>query len=429
MNRPVPVAGPDVLLRAVEAAGRDAAASLLALEEHAGLRFLRTTPLTGESARRRDAVVATVAAMHADLARHRDVVARARAARGPRARPSTAEATAVLELLRGPSVLVEEAVPAPRRGPADGPVVARRLTPATLLARVRAANATVWTEAARAVAVWEAVAAALDPLDAALDEARDALAALTVTARDDGLAARRAAVQDAREAVTATRRAVLTDLLVHDPRRPVDPAVLAALAERARALRDDAAGAVLARDDRPARRRRLAEALDALEAEEAAVHAVAARVAREIAGEHHGAPPARADALRALPDGIEAELDAVESEVAAAAHTARRARAEREGLLERRDELAGRLTALAAQASATGRAADPRVVARRREARDRLAAVPCDLAAATVAVRAYRRALEGAEDFGDEVVAGARPSDEADPGHRRVDRAQPGPRV
>ena len=355
MSRPVPVAGPDVLLRAVEAAGRDAAASLLALEEHAGLRFLRTAPLTGESARRRHAVVATVAAMHADLARHRDVVARARDARGAHARPSTAEAAAVVDLLRGPSVLVEEAVPAPRRGPVDGPVVARRLAPATLLARVRAAYAAVWTEAARAVAVWEAVAVALDPLDAALDEARDALA---VPGGDP--AARRAAIEDAREAVTAARREVLTDLLAHDPRRPVDPAVLAALGDRVRGLRDDAAGAVLARDDRPARRRRLAGALHALEDEEAAAHTVAARV-----GEHHAAPPARADALRALPDGIEAELDVVESEVAAA----------------------------------------------------------------TVAVRAYQRALEGLDDVGDEVVAGARPSDGTNPGHRRVDRAQPGPRV
>jgi hypothetical protein len=353
VNRPAPVAAPDVLLRAAEAAGRDTAASLLALEEHAGLRFLGTAPLTGESARRRDAVVATVAAMHADLARHRDVVARARAARGPHPRPSTADTAAVLGLLRGPSVLVQEAVPAPRRGPVDGPVVARRLTPATLLARVRAAYAAVWTEAARAVAVWEAVATALDPLDAALDEA------LTTLGHDT---TRRAALEDAREAVTAVRREVLTDLLVHDPRRPVDPAVLAALADLVRALRDDPAGARPARDDRPARRRRLAEALDALEAEEAAAHAVAVRASR---GEHHAPPPARADALRALPDGIEAELDVAEAEVAAA----------------------------------------------------------------TAAVRAYRRALHDLDGSGDEVVAGARPSGGTDPGHRRVDRAQPGPRV
>jgi hypothetical protein len=261
-------------------------------------------------------------------------------------------------------VLVEEAVPAPRRGLLGGPVVARRLTPATLLARVRAAHAAVWTEAARAVAVWDAVAAALDPLDAALDEARDALA----TATDGDPAARHAAVEGAREALTAVRRGVLTDLLVHDPRRPIDQAVLAALTDRVRALRDDPAGARPARDDRPARRRRLAEALDALEAEEAA-----ARRAREIAGAHHTAPPARADALRALPDGIEAELDLVESEVAAA----------------------------------------------------------------TVAVRAHRRTLEGPDGGGagggdrcaDEVVAGARPPDGTDPGHRRVGRAQPGPRV
>ena len=50
-------------------------------------------------------------------------------------------------------------------------------------------------------------------------------------------------------------------------------------------------------------------------------------------------------------------------------------------------------------------------------------------AVAAVAVRAYQRALEGLDDFGDEVVAGARPSDGTHPGHRRVDRAQPGPRV
>jgi hypothetical protein len=82
-------------------------------------------------------------------------------------------------------------------------------------------------------------------------------------------------------------------------------------------------------------------------------------------GDQHAAPPARVDALRALPDGVEAELDVAEAEVAAA----------------------------------------------------------------TAAVRAHRRTIERRDRSGDEVVAGARPSDGTHPGHRRVDRAQPGPRV
>jgi hypothetical protein len=63
-------------------------------------------------------------------------------------------------------------------------------------------------------------------------------------------------------------------------------------------------------------------------------------------------------------------------------------------VLERRAELRGRLTALAAKATARGRAEDLALDALRVEAHDRLWSAPCDLAAATVALRRYQRALE-----------------------------------
>ncbi|MFC5063324.1 hypothetical protein ACFPBZ_13980, partial [Actinomycetospora atypica] len=64
------------------------------------------------------------------------------------------------------------------------------------------------------------------------------------------------------------------------------------------------------------------------------------------------------------------------------------------GLLDRRAELRGRLGALRAKASARGRSEDLALDELHTRAHDLLWTAPCDLAAATVAVRAYQRALE-----------------------------------
>lgn len=389
---------PDAALAAADEAVRQASASLVALEQHPGLRLLRTWPVTGGSARRRDEIVAAVASLHADLERYRDVVARAHGARGARARPGPAEAAAVDDLLGGPSVVVDEEIPLPRRGLLGRDRASRRATPADVLARMTAGFDTVSAAAARAAAVWDAVLTALDPLDADLDAATAALTTITdPSAGDHRLAATRTAVDEARAAVTAARREALADPLSRDPRHPVEPAVLAALRVRIRALREDADARSQRRAERPERLRALGEALDALDAEEAAVRDAAARVAREIAGAHRDVPPARGHALRAASGAAglgDTGLTALADEVTAAGHTARRFREERAGLLERRAELRGRLGALEAKAAGVGLADHPDVRERGGAARALLEATPCDLAAATVALRAYQRSLE-----------------------------------
>lgn len=68
------------------------------------------------------------------------------------------------------------------------------------------------------------------------------------------------------------------------------------------------------------------------------------------------------------------------------------------GLLDRREELRGRLEAYRAKAVRLDRVEDPALLERYRAARELLWAAPCDLRAATRAVFAYQQALSGAAE-------------------------------
>src|SRR6185437_15806198 len=63
------------------------------------------------------------------------------------------------------------------------------------------------------------------------------------------------------------------------------------------------------------------------------------------------------------------------------------------GLLERREELRGRLAAYRVRAARSGAAEDPRLEAQYLEAHDLLWCKPCDLAASTRALAAYQKAV------------------------------------
>jgi hypothetical protein len=89
-----------------------------------------------------------------------------------------------------------------------------------------------------------------------------------------------------------------------------------------------------------------------------------------------------------------AAFAAVSQDLDAAAAQAQADRDVLGGLLDRRAELRGRLGALRAKAGARGRSEDLTLDALYTRARELLWSAPCDLAAATVAVRAYQRGLE-----------------------------------
>jgi len=124
------------------------------------------------------------------------------------------------------------------------------------------------------------------------------------------------------------------------------------------------------------------------------------RAQQLIATSGLAAPPDRLPALRARFDALHAPagwaaraeaLDGLRTAAADAArelHTARRLAT---GLLERRAELRGRFEAYRAKAARLGRAEHPDLLALDQRIRETLWTRPCDLVAATCALRAYQR--------------------------------------
>lgn len=91
-----------------------------------------------------------------------------------------------------------------------------------------------------------------------------------------------------------------------------------------------------------------------------------------------------------------AELDAAERGAAAALDRAGHLFEAADGLLRRRTELRGRLSAYRAKAARLGLLEDGHAATLHEAAETLLYTSPCDLPAATVAVVAYQRALAGA---------------------------------
>jgi hypothetical protein len=392
-------AGVDADLDAAQDAVARASASLVDLEGHPGYGLLQPGGFTGVSARRREETLATVAELHRDLALYRRAVEAARAARGTRPKPSPDELTATHEALHGESVtLSEEAVPLQRRGLLGPTSQVTRTSADALLARMTAAFDAVSRVVAEVAAVWDAVAAQLGPTERALDALRAEAAGLDGVVDVVGLAAR----------LEALRGEVLTDPLARAGRpAPVPEAALTALGADIAAARADVREARALRtglDDRVAD---LTAEIDGLAALETAAADVAADVARlVVAVPGLPTPRRRAPELRGALrdahalgrdgrwDAASAAFTAVAQDVAAARGQAEADRAVLGGLIDRRAELRGRLGALRAKAGARGRGEDLTLDALHTRARDLLWSAPCDLAAATVAVRAYQRELE-----------------------------------
>lgn len=155
----------DAELAAAEDAVVRASSSLVDLEAHPGHR-LAPGGFTGVSAQRREQTLATVAGLHRDLALHRTAVAAAREARGTRSRP-TAEELAAHRAPHDDTVTVsEEAVPLQHRGLPGPTSQVTRTSADALLTRMTAASDAATAVAAAVAAVWDAVAAQLEPLEA-----------------------------------------------------------------------------------------------------------------------------------------------------------------------------------------------------------------------------------------------------------------------
>lgn len=392
----------DAELEAAGSAVTRASASLVELEGHPGYGLLHAGGFTGDSAARREETLATVAALHHDLALYRGAVTAAREARGTRARPSAEELAAAHDALHGQTVTVtEEAVPLHRRGLLGPTSEVTRTSADTLLARMTAAFEAATAVVAAVAAVWDTVAAQLGPTDRAV-------AALRAEARAGGDGGVVADLETWAERLDGLRHAVLVDPLAHaDAPEPVDPEALGEVGAGLAAVRATLREAAALRGGADDRVAALTARIDALAAQEADTAAVAGEAARLVVATpglprpHRRAPELRAALRDAHGDvragrlaAASAGFTAVESGLDAATEQAESDRAVLGGLLDRRAELRGRLRALRAKAGARGRAEDLALDALHSEVESLLWTAPCDLPAATVALRRYQRALE-----------------------------------
>lgn len=345
-------AGRDVVGR-LDAEAERVAQALLAMEDHPGHRLLRGAALTGASRERWEATAAAMVRLWEWFDAYRDAVARVRAAPDPAA------------LLDRPLVVLGER-PVPRRTLTGPAVVAEQVTLAELVARMKALYAEVTGVLAEAHEAWTRRLELLDPLPG-----------LLAGLGSPGAERLRRRVEDAHARAVA------------DPLTP-DPAVAPLAAEVA-----GLAALHRAFDDRVA-------AVERLVAEAAEVRGraleVRAAVVAGIAGDHPEVPGddvagALARLRRRFPDVAESDVAAVEAAAGAALARVREVLARLTGSLDRRAELRGRLDAYRAKAGARGFAEDAELAALHRRAREVLSGAPCDLAAGTVAVRRYQRAV------------------------------------
>ena len=370
-------------------------ANLLDLDGSFGKRLLDGATLTGVSKQRWEVAAADLAALWEIFTGYAAVVDRAAELLASGRRLGSAELGEITTMLNGPSVVLTRApMPLPRRDLTDRGRSA--LTLAAALAEMKRSFASVTEVTAAAESVWNEAADGLIEIGSALDAAKEQAAGLNDVAVTEALAAAGAELGRLREVLNADPLALWQQGRIDTGRlerlRTQAAAAVARAGELARvradaqrriaAARAAIAAAAAARQDAVTVRERAAAKIAVLPPPPAETGSLDVRVAT-------------LDTLQATGrwTRLAAELDAIETEAAAAAERYRAAERAATALLGRRDELRGLLDAYQAKAGRLGGAEDADLTARYQLARDLLWTAPCDLAAASAAVRDYQQAI------------------------------------
>ncbi|WP_248958665.1 hypothetical protein [Sphaerisporangium perillae] len=385
-------AGPPMSLEGIDHALRRrmeerdrVAGDMLDLDDHPSHRLLKGMTPTGETARRWEQAQVRLVTLWWLFDTYRRVLDLAQEARSA-AKPDLALLTA---LLSGRSVELK---------PDDVPLEKRSLLRAqgewitldVVLARMDEAYREIAETIAAVDAAWNALLPMLDEIGAARGAAKEL---------ETGLGTPDAQLERLDVEVRRLRAQVTTDPLgssglageLHTLARAVD-ARRAAL-EQAVRVRDEYAG----------RARRLEERIEAVAEAEREARRVREVVLGKIQSpslpELPDQAPTLRDRLAALDTAggrwleLAERLAAVERGVEEALAHAGRVTESMGGLIGRRDELRGRLSAYQAKAVRLGHAEDVALAGLYGAARDLLWTAPCDLRRATVAVAEYQRAI------------------------------------
>jgi len=349
-------------------------ATLIELDSHPGLEHVRRYEPTGVTAQRWAAVEKTLAQLWEDLGRMTSILDSARTVRGRRSHVDDDERAELTRLLFGrPLEVSRQRIPLGQRtitGPAE---TVESIGLAGIVDRMRADYPAVGEFFDSVDAVNSLVAERLAPTQDRLDEAgvagpKEIADLLTVSATDplslttQEVERRISAIEDGIE----HRAAELAELAALQGNWPD---VLAATAVQLDALREatQRAARVRARAEQSVVSGPLPSHADAEPDLRAALEAIAAPDPAE---------------LRSLRQRIESALRVMAEDEELA-----------QGLLDRRSELSGRLTAYQAKAARLGLGEDPDMLASGRIAAGLLARQPCDLRAVTRAITDFQQLI------------------------------------
>ncbi|GAA4628072.1 hypothetical protein GCM10023196_042920 [Actinoallomurus vinaceus] len=358
---------------------------LFELEAQQGYKLLKGAPLTGLTADRWSELGDRTASLWRLFEAYGRVLGQAEEIRARRKKPDDAELAELERLLRGPSIELATQIPLEKRtllGPST-----ERLSLDDVVTRMTA----LYEEAARMIAevdtAWSALLTRLDRVAEAARTVEGLLDSLGSDPEYDRL----------KGDLDGLRETVRTDPL------SMRPAAFDGVDAALGALRSRLEEAVRVRAEFDVRLRRIEETIGLIRAAEDEALRVRDQVLAKIASpmlpdlpESSAALADRLAALGAVPGrwiDLAERVTQLEEAAANALEQARTTVRTIAGLLERRDELRGRLDAYRAKAGRLGGSEDPGLTDLYQRAHDLLWTSPCDLRRATAALAEYQRAI------------------------------------
>jgi hypothetical protein len=367
----------DEIDRELESRTKEVAAmssTLVELENHPGLEHVRVYTPTGLTAQRWAVIEKSLSQLWEDLRRMTSILESARLVRARRSRPDDDDCRELTRLLREPTLEVSrQPIPLAKRKISGVGESIEYVGLADTADRMNAAYPAVVEFLDAVDRVNSLVAEKLAPtqkrLDAAGASGPEELNDLLEIAAIDPLSL---AIRDIEVRVNAIADAV--------ERRSAELAELAAI-----------------QSNWPANVAAAAEGLDALRKANTRAREVREHAAQKVLA---GAFPARSDAepqlraeLAAITSPDPKALRTLRRRIDAALHAAREEEQLAQGLLDRRAELKGRLTAYQAKAARLGLGEDRDLLACIRIAKGLLSRQPCDLRAVTRAISDYQQMI------------------------------------
>jgi hypothetical protein len=349
-------------------------ATLVELENHDGLEHVRLYPPTGVTAQRWEKVERSLAQLWQDLSRMTSILESARTVRARRSKPEDDDRAELTRLLRDRTLEVSrQPIPLAKRQIGGVAEMVEYVGLADTVERMHAAYPAVVEFLDAVDRINSLIADKLAPTQKRLDEVGaagpDEIAELLALSATDPLSLTTRDVEERIAAIADSVEKQSDDLAELAAIQLNWPDALAGAAQRLDELRDASARAAQIR-----------------------MHAVQVVLAGSFPKRDDAEPGLRAE-LQSITSPDPKALRSLRHRINAALRAAREEEQLAQGLLDRRTELKGRLTAYQAKAARLGLGEDRDLLACSRIATGLLSRKPCDLRAVTRAISDYQQMI------------------------------------